>query len=170
MDWRCEWRHARKLWAGILSDLEYKQWVEIWTLTKRVDFSDLGEASEFVDCGVRTRVGWVNELKADDGRTVSTEKLFLSPRVENLNLKKVIKVSYLYQKGRQCFVFFGFLWTYEHSMNIYTFHISVYFGIPYVYFTCSYLGLILVNMLQQYYNGALTCYALLYTVRLGFCV
>ena len=24
---------------------------------KRVDFSDLGETSEFVDCGVRTRVG-----------------------------------------------------------------------------------------------------------------
>ena len=37
-------------------------------------FSDLGEASEFVDCGVRTRVGWVSELKADDGRTVSIEK------------------------------------------------------------------------------------------------
>ena len=32
----------------------------------------------------------------------------LSPRVENLNLKKVIKVSYLYQKSHQCFVFFGF--------------------------------------------------------------
>ena len=41
----------------------------------------------------------------------------LSPCVKNLNLKKVIKVSYLNQESRQCFVFFGFLcvWTlYEH--------------------------------------------------------
>ena len=48
---------------------------------------------QFVDCGVRACVGWVNELRADDGRTVSIEKLCvsLSPRVEYLNLKKVIK-------------------------------------------------------------------------------
>ena len=46
-----------------------KQFVEIWSWTKRVDFSDLGEASAV--CGVRTRVGWVSELKADDRRTVS---------------------------------------------------------------------------------------------------
>ena len=42
--------------------------------------------------------------------TVSIVKIVsLSPRVENLNLKKVIKVSYLNQESRQCFVFFGFL-------------------------------------------------------------
>ena len=66
-----------------------------------------------VDCRMRVRVGWVGELRADDGRTVSIEKLCLSL----LNLKKVIKVSYLNQESRQCFVFFGFLcvWTfYEH--------------------------------------------------------
>ena len=51
MNWGCECRHARKQWAGILCDFEKKQGVEIWTLTKRADFSDLGEASEFVDCG-----------------------------------------------------------------------------------------------------------------------
>ena len=28
-------------------------------------YSNLGVASEFVDCGVRTRVGWVSELKAE---------------------------------------------------------------------------------------------------------
>ena len=67
--------------------------------TKRIDFSDLGEASEFVDCGVRVRVVGVSELKADDGRTVSREKLCLSLLVsKNLNLKKVIKVSYLDQE------------------------------------------------------------------------
>ena len=55
---------------------------------------------QFVDCGARAGVGWVSELRADDGRTVSIEKLCvsLSPRVENLNLKKLIKVSYLNQK------------------------------------------------------------------------
>ena len=57
------------------------------------------------------RIGWVSELRADDGRTVSIEKLCvsLSSRVENLNLKKVIKVSYLNQESRQFFMFFGFL-------------------------------------------------------------
>ena len=44
---------------------------------------DLDEASwffgpEFVDCVVRMRLGWVSELKVDDGRTVSIEKLCLS--------------------------------------------------------------------------------------------
>ena len=33
---------------------------------------------QFVDCGVRMRVGWVSELRADDGGTVSVEKLCLS--------------------------------------------------------------------------------------------
>ena len=63
-----------------------------------------------MDCGGRAHVGWVSELRADDGRTVSIEKLCLSLLVsKNLNLKKVIKVSYLNQESRQCFVFFGFL-------------------------------------------------------------
>ena len=64
----------------------------------------------FVNCRVRTRVGWVSELRADDGRTVSIEKLCLSLLVsKNLNLKKVIKNSYVNQESRQCFMFFGFL-------------------------------------------------------------
>ena len=33
---------------------------------------------QFVDCGVPTRVGWVSELRADIGRTVSIERLCLS--------------------------------------------------------------------------------------------
>ena len=70
--------------------------------------SGLGEASLFVDGGVGSRVGWVSELGADDGRTVSIVKLVsVSPRVENLNLKKVIKVSYLYQESRPCFECFS---------------------------------------------------------------
>ena len=47
----------------------------------------LGEAS-CVLWGARVRVGWVTELRADDGRTVGiVEIVYLSPRVENLNLK-----------------------------------------------------------------------------------
>ena len=30
---------------------------------------------QFVDCGVRTRVGLVSDLRADDGRIVTIEKL-----------------------------------------------------------------------------------------------
>ena len=33
---------------------------------------------QFVDFGARTHVGWVSELRADDGRTVSVEKLYVS--------------------------------------------------------------------------------------------
>ena len=80
---------------------------------------------QFVACGVCAFVGWVSELRADDGRTVSIEKLCLSLLVsKNLNLKKVIKVSYLNQESRQCFVFFGFLcvWTFY---ALCTFHVSV---------------------------------------------
>ena len=41
----------------------------------------------------------------------------LSPRVENLNWKELIKVPYLYPESRRCFVFFGFLckWTFYAS-------------------------------------------------------
>ena len=46
---------------------------------------------QFVDCKVRTRVGWFRELRADDGRTVSIGKLCVSHLVsKNLNLKKVV--------------------------------------------------------------------------------
>ena len=78
---------------------------------------------QFVDCGIRTRVVWVSELRADDGRTVSIEKLCLSLLVSKV-IKKVIKVSYLNEESRQCFVFFGYLcvWT------LWTFYACEYFG------------------------------------------
>ena len=60
----------------------------------------------------------------------------LSPRVENLNLKKVIKVSYLYQESHQCF---SDSYANEHSMNItnvlcimYISHICIWIFWPYV--------------------------------------
>ena len=87
---------------------------------KRLDFSDLGEVS--LVCGLRgarTRVGWVSESSADDGRTLIIEKLCRSLLVsKNLNLKKLIKVSYLNQESRQCFACFSDSYTYEHSMDI----------------------------------------------------
>ena len=49
----------------------------------------------------------VPRVVGSDG-TVSIVKIVsLSPRVENLKVKKVIKVSYLNQESCQCFVFFG---------------------------------------------------------------
>ena len=54
------------------------------------------------------RVGWDSELRADPGRTVRIVKIVsLSPRVDNLKVNNVIKVSYLNQESRQCFA--GFL-------------------------------------------------------------
>ena len=74
-------------------------WDSQWFWKKAVSWDlDLGEASWFfrtwqgqgslwtVGC---MRVGWVSELRADDGRTVSIEKIVsLSPRVEKPKLKK----------------------------------------------------------------------------------
>ena len=82
---------------------------------------------QFVDCGVRTCVGLVSELRADDGRTVSIEN-WVSPCVENLNLKKVIKVSYLNQESRQCFACFSDSYAYEHYERFippYVLHIRI---------------------------------------------
>ena len=58
----------------------------------------------------------------------------LSPCVENLNLKKVIKVSYLYQESRQYFVFFRFLGVWIFNEHCECFYIFVYFTYVYVTF------------------------------------
>ena len=52
----------------------------------------------------------------------------LSPRVENLNLKKVIKVLYLNQESRQCFVFFEIPMRMNILWTLWTFYASEYFG------------------------------------------
>ena len=68
-----------------------------------------------------TRVRWLSQWVKRWRLTNHQHRkiVSLSSRVENLNLKKVIKVSYLYQESRQCFVFFRFLylwtlWTFLH--------------------------------------------------------
>ena len=74
---------------------------------------------QFVDCGARAR--WLGQWVESWRWTNSQHRkiVSLSPRVENLNLKKVIKVSYLNQESRQCFVFSEF---YEH---MYISHICI---------------------------------------------
>ena len=70
---------------------------------RQVDFLDLGEASPVMDCGVCAR--WLSQWVESWRWTNSQHRkiVSVSPRVENLNLKKVIKVSYLNQESCQCF-------------------------------------------------------------------
>ena len=83
-DWGCEWRHARKRLAGILGYLEKSNLLRFGP--RRVHLFAAG-------C---TRVGWVSVLRADAGQTVSIVRIVSrSPHIENLKVKKEIKVSYL---------------------------------------------------------------------------
>ena len=70
-----------------------------------------------VQCGLRgAHARWLSQWVESWQWTKSQHRkiVSLSPRDENLNLKKVINVSYLNQESRQYFVFFGFLcvWTF----------------------------------------------------------
>ena len=109
----CEWRHARMWWAGILGYF-FKKAVS-WDL--RLDetnwdlnldgaswFSELGRPGQ-ASSGLRDTLLFVGS-----DATVGIVKIVsLSPRVKNLKVKKIIKVSDLNPESRQCFVFFGFL-------------------------------------------------------------
>ena len=64
--------------------------------------------------------------------TVSIVKIMsVSPRVENLKVKKVIKVSYLNKESRQCFAYFE-IPMHMHVLQIRTFYASVYSYILYI--------------------------------------
>ena len=74
---------------------------------------DLGEASWFLDqpvCPLRgAHARWLSQwVESWRWTNCQHRKIVSLSRVENLNLKKVRKVSYLNQESRQCFVFFGF--------------------------------------------------------------
>ena len=94
MGLRCEWRHARKRWAGNFDDFWKKQWVEIWTGIHRAFVvsvswdSTLNEASWDLYLGQSSPAGDYGMHRAfvgSDG-TVSIVKIVsLSPRVERLN-------------------------------------------------------------------------------------
>ena len=80
-----------------------KQLVEIWEWMKWVGIRIWARPVWLFAAGC-TRVCWFSVLRADAGRTVSIVKIVsLSPRVENLKVKKVIKVLYLNQESCQCF-------------------------------------------------------------------
>ena len=94
------------------------QWVEIRRWTKRVDFWTWARP-------VQLWTTWCPRVVGSDG-TVSIVKIVsLSPRVVNLKVKKVIKVSYLnYRESLVFRVFFGFLcmWTFYRYVYWYILH------------------------------------------------
>ena len=106
---------------GLVGILKKNQLLEIWDWAKRVRIRIWARPVQLFAAGC-TRVCRVSELRADAGRTVSIVKIVsLSPRVENLKVKKVIKVSYLNQERRQCFAYFGIhnvYFTYSHHSYI----------------------------------------------------
>ena len=99
MDWGCEWCHARKQWAEDFG----------WFFKKSRSWdSDLDEKSWFLSRARPVQLGlWdVPRMVGSDG-TVSTVKIVsLSPCVENLKVKEVIKVSYLNYRESSVFCVF----------------------------------------------------------------
>ena len=115
--------------GGFLVIFEKKQLVEIWDWTKRVGIRIWARPVHLFAAGCAC-VCWVSEMRAAAGRTVSIVKIMsLAPRVENLKVKKVIKVSYLNQESRQCFTRFLCRWTFNTSVYIH-----------YVRFTYQYIS------------------------------
>ena len=85
--------------------------------------SDLGETSWFLSLGEARPVGSMRCTTRGWVRWNSqiVKIVTFSPRVENLKVKKVMKVSYLSNReSLVCWVFFGFL-------CMWTFYVSVYF-------------------------------------------
>ena len=57
----CEWRHARKRWAGNFGDFWKKQLVEIWTWAKAVQLGATGCAARLL--GQLVEIGlWVGQF------------------------------------------------------------------------------------------------------------
>ena len=129
------------MWLGMwmTSCPEAMGWDSLWFWIKTVSWdSELDEASWFFGpgrgqwvCGLRGALArWLSQWVKGWRWTNSQYRkiVSLSPHDENLNLKKVIKVSYQYQESRQCFVFFGFLcvWTLWTFLHIRIFHALIY--------------------------------------------
>ena len=81
-----------------------KQFVEIWDKTKWVGIRIWARPVQLICCGMRARLLglWVESWRWTNSQH-SKNCVSLSPRVENLKVRKVIKVSYLNQESRQCF-------------------------------------------------------------------
>ena len=97
--WMMSWPEA--MGWGFWVIFEKKQWVEIWTKAKGVDFQIWASPGQL---GLRDAPRVVGS-----DVTVSIVKIMsLSPRVENLKVKKVIKVSNLNYRESSVFrVCFG---------------------------------------------------------------
>ena len=65
-------------WLGFIVILNKSSELRFGLRRSKLIFQTWARPVQFVDCGVRTRVGWISELCADDGRTVSIDKLCLS--------------------------------------------------------------------------------------------
>ena len=91
MDWGCEWRHVRNRLAGILSAFEKAVSWDL-NLDEASYFSDLGKASAVWTTGC-ARARWFGQW-VDSWRWTNCHHrkiVSLSPRVETLKLRKVIK-------------------------------------------------------------------------------
>ena len=105
--------------------------------------SDLGEASWFSSLGEARSLGSMRCTAPGGVRRNSQHSVSivsLSPHIENLKVKRVIKVSYLnYQESSVFWVFFGFL-------CIWTFYISICFTHPYI--SCIHI-ICIIDMLHM---------------------
>ena len=103
---------GQRIWG-----FEKKQLVEIWTWTKRVDFRSSLRRDQLGSTGC-LRVGWVSELRGDDGQTVSIVRNCFSLS----SCRKPQEGNKRFRTWTN-FVFFGFLlcvwtlWTFNY-MNI----------------------------------------------------
>ena len=97
-----------------------KQWVEIRTWAKQVDFRASARPGQL---GLRD----APRVVGSDGKVSIVEIVSLYPRVENLKVKKVKNVSYLNYRDSSVFrVCFG-IPMHMNVLQIRIFHVSVYF-------------------------------------------
>ena len=121
----CGWGHDRKQWAGDFDDFEKKQFVDIRSWTKRVDFwAGRGQSS----CVLRDAPNVVGL----DG-TVSIVKIVpLSPCVKKTKSQKCNK-SFV-PEPRELSVFWD-SYAYECFTYMYILHIRLFAYFTYLYFT-----------------------------------
>ena len=97
-----------------------KQSVEIWDWTKRVEIWD------------QLGLGGAPPVIGSDGTVCIIKIVLFCPRVENLKVKKVIKVLYLNQESRQCFVLLdSYAWE-----RFYVYSNILYIRILWLYYSC----------------------------------
>ena len=89
----------------VFGDFWKKQLVEIWSWTKRVEIRTLASPVWSTGCAARGGVRWNSQH--------SKNCVSLSPRVENLKVKKVLKFRTWTKESRQCFAGFLCMWIFH---------------------------------------------------------